>query len=225
MMKTKKLSLIAGISVCALIVLLTAVYAILSGASVSAEKAVMPCDTEESFAKEAIAWAVENGFMQADLLEGEAYFFPKSEVTKGEIAKVLITYLEIDIREYENVTLGFADEAQIPEALLPYIRAALSGGYIKLFSDYTYRTENSVTREETADIFAPLCAVAASAGKSENFTDFSEVSLYFEDNVKKIVDLDILIGYPDGTLRPKSAITREELALVLYRFDRLANGG
>jgi len=220
-MKTKKLSLIAGISVCALIVLLTAVYAILSGVSTSAGKPVLPCDIEESFAKEAIEWAVENGFMQAELLDGEAYFFPETEATKGEIAKVLITYLDIDIKEYENVTLGFADEEQISAELLPYVRAALSGGYIKLFSDYTYRADSSVSREEVADIFAPLCQTSASAGKSENFLDFHEVSIYFEDNVKKIVDLDIMIGYPDGMLRPKSAITREELALVLYRFAHL----
>ncbi len=221
MMKTKKLSLIAGISVCALIVLLTAVYAILTGISASAEKAVMPCDIEESFAKEAIEWAVENGFMQAEVLDGKAYFFPGTEATKGEIAKVLITYMDIDVKEYENVTLGFADEEQISAELLPYVRAALSGGYIKLFSDYTYRVGNSVSREEVADIFAPLCQTGASAGKSESFTDFDEVSIYFEDHVKKIVDLDIMIGYPDGTFRPKDAITREELALVLYRFEQL----
>ena len=221
MMKTKKLSLIAGISVCALIVLLTAVYAILSGITASAEKAVMPCDIEESFAKEAIEWAVENGFMQADLLDGKAYFFPESEASKGEIAKVLITYMDIDVKEYENITLGFADEEQISAELLPYVRAALSGGYIKLFSDFTYRVENSVSREEIADIFAPLCKMEASVGKIEAFTDRNEVSAYFEDNVKKIVDLDIMIGYPDGTLRPKDSITREELALVLYRFAQL----
>ena len=116
---------------------------------------------------------------------------------------------------------NFADEEQISAELLPYVRAALSGGYIKLFSDYTYRVGNSVSREEVADIFAPLCQTGASAGKSESFTDFDEVSIYFEDHVKKIVDLDIMIGYPDGTFRPKDAITREELALVLYRFEQL----
>ncbi len=222
MMKTKKLSLIAGISVCVMIVLITVVYAILTGASASAEQEpVLPCDIEDSFAKEAIEWAVKNGFMQAGQTDGEAYFFPRSEVTKGEIAKVLITYMDIDIKEYENVTLGFADEEQISAELLPYVRAALSGGYIKLFSDYTYRADAPVTREEIADIFAPLCSIGAAAGKSESFSDFNEVSMYFEDNVKKIVDLDIMIGYPDGTLRPKSAVTREELALVLYRFAQL----
>ncbi len=221
MMKTKKLSLIAGVSVCALIVLLTAVYAILSNTSASAEKVVFPCDIEDSYAKEAIEWAVEHGFMQTETLDGEAYFFPKSEAKKGEIAKVLITYLGIDVKKYKNTEIGFADEAQISQDVLPYVRAALAGGYIKLFSDYTYRADNPVSREEAADIFAPLCNISVSAGKSENFPDFGEVSLYFKDNVKKIVDLDIMIGYPDGMLRPKNTITREELAMVLYRFARL----
>ena len=221
MMKTKKVSLIAGISVCGLIVLLTVVYAVITGSSVSAENYVPPCDIESSYAKDAIDWAVKNKLMSAHTSDGQTYFFPETEVTKGEIAKVLINYLDIDPKEYENVTLGFADEAQIPEEDLPYIRAALSGGYVKLFSDYTYRADAAVTREEIADIFAPLCGTSASAGKNEIFSDFTDVSIYFEDHVNKIVDLEIMIGYPDGTLRPKEAITREELALVLYRFAHL----
>ena len=221
MMKTKKLSLIAGVSVCSLIVLLTVVYAILTDVPASAEKPALPCDIEESFAKEAIEWAVENRFMQTETVEGKEYFLPQSEATKGEIAKALVTYLDINVKEYENVELGFADEAQTDGDVLPYIRAALSRGYIKLQSDYTCRADKPVSREETADIFAPLCKISAAAGKCKNFSDFAQVGLYFEDNVKKIVDLDIMIGYPDGMLRPKNAITREELALVLYRFARL----
>lgn len=221
MMKTKKLSLIAGVSVCALIILLTAVYAILSSSSALAEKIILPCDIEDSYAKEAIEWAVENGFMQTEISDGQAYFFPQAEVKKAEMAKVLMLYLGVDVKKYENMEIGFADESQISEDFLPYVRAALSGGYIKLFSDYTYLEGHPMRREEVADIFAPLCKIGVSAGKSENFSDFGEVSRYFSDNVKKVVDLEIMIGYPDGTLRPQNAITKEELAMVLYRFAQL----
>lgn len=214
-MKTKKVSLIAGISVCALIVLFTVAYAVITDALVSAEKYVAPCDIEESYAKEAIEWAVKQRWMDVDTFDGQAYFFPKNKVTRDEMAKILVSYLELE--EYADTPLGFADEAQIPSEDLKYIRAALSGGYIKLFSDYRYRASHAVTREEAADIFAPLCKTSASTGKSGSFSDFSEVGIYFEESVKKLVDLEILIGYPDGTLRPKSEITREELAMLLYR--------
>lgn len=221
MMKTKKLSLIGGVSVCVLIVLLTWAYALLSNASASVEKIILPCDVEDSHAKEAIEWAVENGFMKIETVDGASYFFPKSEVKKGEIAKVFVTYFDIDVKKYEDTEIGFADESQISEELLPYVRAAVSNGYIKLFSDYTYRADSLVSREEIADIFAPHCKISVSAGKSEKFSDFDDVSLYFKDNVKKIVDLEIMVGYSDGTFRPKNIITREELAMVLYRFAQL----
>ena len=220
-MKTKKVSLIAGISVCALIVLFTIVYAVITDAFVSAEKYVPPCDIEASYAKDAIEWVVKNEWMSVENIDGQAYFFPKNKVTRGEMAKVIVSYLDIDCSEYENAMLGFADEAQIPSEDISRIRAALAGGYIKLFSDYTYRRDSPLTREETADIFAPLCKMSASTGKSGNFTDFSDVGLYFEESVKKLVDLELLIGYPDGKLRPKNDITREELAMLLYRLSLL----
>ena len=217
MMKTKKVSLIAGIAVCALIVLFTAVYTALTGAFVSAEPYVSPCDIEDSYAKEAIEWAVRQQWMTVETVDGQAYFFPDAKVTRSEIAKILVSYLDMDCERYADIAVGFADEAQIPAERLPYIRAVVSAGYVKLFHDYTYRADASVSREETADIFAPLCGVTASAGKSANFSDFAEVGIYFEDSVKKLVDLEILIGYPDGKLRPKNDITREELATLLYR--------
>ena len=145
------------------------------------------------------------------------YFYPEKEVTRGEIAEVLINYLEIDIKAHENTALGFADEAKIEKEDLAYIRAALSGGYMKLYSDRTFRADAPVPREEAADIFSSVCKTAVSAGKSERFSDFKEVSPHFEASAKKLVDLEIMVGYPDDTFRPKSHLTRAELALILHR--------
>ena len=223
MMKTKKVSLIAGISVCSLVVLLTVVYAVLTDAFVSAEKYAPPCDIEESYAKDAIEWVVKKGWMTVETVDGQAYFFPTSKVTRGEMAQVITSYMDIDCDAYTDTAIGFADEAQIPASELPYIRAAVACGYVKLFSDYSYRRDSPITREETADIFAPLCRTSASAGNTSAFSDYAEVSIYFEENVRKLVDLEILIGYPDGKLRPKNDITREELATVLYRLALTEN--
>ena len=139
--------------------------------------------------------------------------------TKLTPARILVSYLEIDCADYADTALGFADEQRIPSESLPYIRAALAGGYVKLFSDYTYRRDSPITREEIADIFAPLCEMSAATGKSSDFSDFEDVSIYFEDSVRKLVELELLIGYPDGKLRPKNDITREELAMLLCRLS------
>ena len=216
-MKTKKGSLIAGISVLAFVIALAAVYAVITGSSVSADKNTPPCDIDDSYAREAILTVTEKGFMTTEQKDGKSYFYPEKEVTRSEFAKVLVNYLDIDVKKYEDTALGFSDEAQIAKEDLPYIRAALATGYIKLNSDYTFRADALIPREETADIFSSVCTLAVSAGKSERFSDFKEVSPHFESSARKIVDLDIMIGYPDDTFRPKTNLTREQLALILHR--------
>lgn len=216
-MKNKKITLIVGISLCTLVVALAIVYAVITGASVSAETNTPPCDIEDSYAREAILTVTEKGLMTTETKDGKIYFGPETEVTRGEIAKALMHYMNIDPKDYEHTALGFADETQIPKEDLPYIRAALSKGYIKLNGDYTFRADTPVSREEAADIVSALCTTTLSAGKSERFTDFQEISPHFESGAKKTVDLEIMIGYPDDTFRPKANLTREELALILHR--------
>ncbi len=216
-MKTKKGSLIAGISVLAFIIALAVIYAVITSTSVSAEKNDPPCDIDDSYAKEAILTVTEKGLMTARQEDGKTYFDPQKEVTRSEIAKILTQYLALDTKDFENTALGFADEAEIAKEDLPYIRAALAKGYIKLNSDYTFRPDAPISREETADIFSSVCTLAISAGKSEKFSDFKEVSPHFEKSARKLVDLEIMIGYPDDTFRPKTNLTREQLALILHR--------
>lgn len=212
----KKITLAAGIALLTLTVLLTIVYAALSGVFVSAEK-VPPCDADDSYAYEAIQKVCELGLMDTYTIDGNVYFYPEMEVTRGEVAKVLVTYLGIDPKRCEKTEIGFADEDEIPDSLLPYVRAALANGLMQLQSEYVFHPYDYITREETAYIFGALCTAEISAGKSENFSDFEEIGTYFEANANKVVDFEIMIGYTDGTFRPKQVLTREELALILYR--------
>ncbi len=220
-MKRKNVSLIAGAAICALTVLLTAVYIAVSGMFVHAEY-IPPCDID-SFAAEAILNVTESGLLSTESVNGKVYFYPQREVTREELAKALTLLLAIPTEPYEEAALGFSDENKISEETLPYIRAVIANGHIKLHSDYTFRPEEAVSREETADIFGSILKGAVSAGKSESFSDFSEISAHFEVNAKKAVDYDIMIGYPDGTFRPKQSLTREELALILFRITQKDN--
>ena len=216
-MKTKKASLIAGAAALAFVIAFAILYAVITSSSVSAKEDPPPCDIEDSYAREAILTVTQKGLMHCVQKDGGFYFEPEREVTRSEIAKILILYSDIDPKAFENTALGFADEMQIPKEDLPYIRAALSKGYIKLNADYTFRADAPIPRDETADIFAAVCTPVISAGKSERFSDFKEVSPHFESSAKKIVDLELMIGYPDDTFRPKTNLTREQLALILHR--------
>ena len=217
-MKRKNVSLIAGAAICTLTILLTVVYAAVSGMFVHAEY-IPPCDLD-SYAAEAIRSVTENGLMSTETKDGAVYFYPARTVTRAELAKTLSLLLALPSKDYENAPLGFADEQSISKETLLYIRAVVAGGHIKLHSDYPFRPYADISREEAADIFGSLLSGAVSSGKSEAFSDFDQISSHFIENAKKTVDYSIIIGYPDGTFQPKNALTREELALILYRLTQ-----
>ena len=72
----KKITLAAGVALLTLTVLLTIVYAALSGVFVSADH-IPPCDVSESYAEDAILKVCELGLMNTYTINGEVYFYPK----------------------------------------------------------------------------------------------------------------------------------------------------
>ncbi len=207
--------MIAGAAVCMLVVLLTAVYAMLAEFFTQSER-IAPCDVKAADA-DAVKEIMAKNLMTAEEKSGVLYFHPEEAVTRAELAKTLCSLLELPTELYKEIPLGFTDEKTITEAYLPYIRAVLSTGYMKLHYDKTFRPDAEMTREETADIIGSLLLTAVSSGKSETYTDFETVEPHFAQNAKKAVEHGIMKGYPDGTFRPKHTLTREELANILYR--------
>ena len=216
-MKNKKLSLTLGIMLCALTVLFTVIYMVLFGEETVKENYPIPTDASDSYAEKAILFACEKGYMTTETVGGAAYFYPQKEVTRGEFASVLTAYLGYSEENAPKTPLGFADESTLDEEALPAVKLMLAGGHMVLRADYTFGAEDGITREEAAQIFGALIDKEISAGKEENFSDFSEIGDYFLTDATRTVDFEIMIGYEDGTFRPKNILTREELALILYR--------
>lgn len=216
-MKNKKLSLTLGIMLCALTVLFTVIYMALFGEETAKENYPIPTDAGDSYAEKAILFACEKGYMTTETVGGAAYFYPQKEVTRGELATVLTAYLGYSEENAPKTPLGFADESTLDEEALPAVKLMLAGGHMMLRADYTFGADAGITREEAAQIFGALIDKEISAGKSEKFSDFSEVGDYFLTDATRTVDFEIMIGYEDGTFRPKNILTREELALILYR--------
>ncbi len=216
-MKRKDLSLIAGIALCTLTVLLTVVY-VMSPAPPEETPYIPPCDTESDTA-DAIRVVTERGYMTLSAVDGATYFYPNQTVKRGEFAVILSALLSLSGDRYADAALGIADEASIPPSQLPAIRAAVADGRIRLYGDYTFRPSEALTREEAADVLGALCRVSVSTGRVDGITDLDSVSPHFRENTERLIELGIVQG-ADGLFRPKDAITREELALILYRITK-----
>ena len=62
-------------------------------------------------------------------------------------------------------------------------------------------------------VFALSLSLFASAA---GFTDASDIHEDYVDDVNMLVELGILGGYPDGSMRPEGNISRAEFAKLAY---------
>lgn len=114
-------------------------------------------------------------------------------------------------------------EAPLPKAKLNYIDHF---AYINGYPEGNVRPQALITREEASVIFFRLLdpeyrdSVRASRNK---FTDV-EQNKWSNKHISTLAKGQIILGYKDGTFKPRSNITRAELAVIASRFDRLALG-
>ena len=75
----------------------------------------------------------------------------------------------------------------------------------------------TISRQEAAYIIGALTKKVVSNSNVDLFSDIGDTYLPYMQNVKTVISLEYMIGYPDGTFRPERNITRAELALILFR--------
>lgn len=96
--------------------------------------------------------------------------------------------------------------------------------YIQGYPDNTVRPEGLVTREEVAAVFYrlldPVYRISITT-ENECFTDVS-ADRWSIKHIAALTNGKIIEGYPDGSFKPGSPITRAELAAIASRFDKLS---
>ena len=104
------------------------------------------------------------------------------------------------------------------------IRTVTEQGWMNGTGSGKFSPNATLTRAMLATVLWRMenCPAAAATG---NFTDTVRGSWY-DGGVSWCVAEGIFQGFPDGSFRPNDAITREQLALVFYRYAdaKLARG-
>ena len=99
------------------------------------------------------------------------------------------------------------------------IQKAVDSGYIKGYSDLTFRPDNAVTRAEFVSMLNSAFSIPAGSS-APNFKDVQS-SDWFADSVYSLANAAYINGYPDNTFRPNDYITREQCALVIYNITTI----
>ena len=82
-----------------------------------------------------------------------------------------------------------------------------------------FEPQSGMTRAELATLLSRMMK-ADTSGYAENAKRFSDINgtEWYADYVGWAAEEEILIGYPDGTVRPNDNILRQEIATVICRF-------
>jgi hypothetical protein len=91
-------------------------------------------------------------------------------------------------------------------------------GFVKGYSDNTFKPNNTITRAEFITIVNNVFGYKDKAELS--FTDIKSSDWYFAE-IAKAIEAGYVKGYSDGTVKPNNEISRQEVAMVISNIMRL----
>lgn len=145
-------------------------------------------------------------------------FKPENNMARSEVsaifARILADYNEDNLTSTKT---GF-DDVSANDWCAKYIARLSTSGIIKGYGDGTFKPNNPITRAE----FATIC-VRFFEGRTESIkdaeSDFTDVTNdhWAKDYIDKAAKKGFVTGYPDGSFKPDSYITRAEVVTVVNR--------
>jgi uncharacterized repeat protein (TIGR02543 family) len=94
-----------------------------------------------------------------------------------------------------------------------YVDYVLENGIMNGYNSTTFGPNNTLTRAELAQILYNQAGQPAVTGE----TTFTDVNGWYKTAVIWAAQQGLVEGYEDGTFKPTKAITRQELATILWR--------
>lgn len=142
-------------------------------------------------------------------------FNPQANITRAEFLALTVRACGLDEMNYS----GQISDVKSDKWYAKTVATALSSGII---GTEDFRPDAAVTREEMCEI---LVSAYENAVKKEvdiaemSFTDNSKIENI--NTVSKMVVLDVVKGYEDGSFRPAETATRAEATAMINRFSNL----
>lgn len=151
----------------------------------------------------------------------EIEFEAKVPVEAGE--KTWIAFLVVDVNGSYAITNPYwvvgegsganFDDINADAWYAPYVKALVEEEVITGYPDNTFRPENNVTRAEFAKMVYKY-APKAEETKDVEFKDVTNDKWYYE-SVMYMAENGYINGYPDGTFKPDTNISRAEICTIL----------
>lgn len=97
------------------------------------------------------------------------------------------------------------------------VARAVAAGYVKGYSDGSFKPNDTITRAEAAVMIANTAKLSANEAGAYRFTDIGSIPAWARGSVGAVVAAGYMTGYPDGSFDANASISRAEAVSSLNR--------
>ena len=159
-------------------------------------------------------WMKNTGLFSGSQVAGENCFGPEETVTRGDFLAMVMKLLEVPL-ETSVTASGFADEADAPDWLLPYLATAMRLGVVSGSREggkVVFRPNDVITSAEAAVMLQNVLLLPVSASATVG----AAAPVWAQDSVQAMTAGGVSL--PEAN----APVTRLDAAVMLYQVSKLA---
>ncbi|MDO5713100.1 MAG: S-layer homology domain-containing protein [Tissierellia bacterium] len=176
---------------------------------ISAPVIAAPKDIQGHWAEKNIQWAIDQGIIQG---YPDGTFKPNQSITKAEYYRITNQSEPVEIDPNIKADEIFKD-VNTDSWYYKDVQAGLSSGYLE--KEEFLNPNEAITREDAVRIISHTQGWEENSQAIKEFRDYNSISEKYKGLVGAAVSHNLVKGYPDGTLRPKSSLTRAEVVTMI----------
>ncbi len=141
---------------------------------------------------------------------------PNNQITRAEVATIFYRLLEDEVRDEYDTTVNDFSDVSADSWYNQTVSTLASMEIVKGYEDGSFRPNAPITRAEFGAIATRFFAETGATYVPGTFTDVTGDEWY-ANAIQDAVNLGLIGGYPDGTVRPNNNITRAEACAIVNR--------
>ena len=141
---------------------------------------------------------------------------PQKQITRAEVATIFYRLLKEDVRDENTTDVSDFSDVSSSDWYGTTVATLADMGIVKGYEDGTFRPNASITRAEFAAIATRFFEETGATYEPGTFTDVTGDE-WFAGAIMDAVNLGLIGGYEDGTVRPNNNITRAEACAIVNR--------
>ena len=141
---------------------------------------------------------------------------PQNNITRAEVASIFYRLLKEDVRDENTTDVSDFSDVSSSDWYGTTVATLADMGIVKGYEDGTFRPNEPITRAEFAAIATRFFEETGATYEPGTFTDVVG-NEWFAGAIADAVNLGLIGGYEDGTVRPNNNITRAEACAIVNR--------